>query len=314
MVFGVRLIVPLMLIIIAGNLLYRYKFLNDSDVNCLSRLLYWVVLPTLLFKTSYISGKELLQNINLFIAAACAYLVTGTIAWLLSAKIFRRGSQRSAASVMASIRSNNLYVGFPVVQMALGDTGLTYAAIYLATTSIAFHIISITGSEIALHGKLTKEKLKKDGKDLLLNPLLVSCAAGVAFSLLPFALPQPIMQTLTMMGNAATAIALLALGASLRLEKLSQIFTLFSATWCDNLLRFVIAPVIMLCAMRIFAIEPLLATVTILLTCMPAAVNCFVLAKGMGMDEKYMASVVASTTIVSAVAIPIWTIILNIGQ
>lgn len=313
MLFGFLLILPLMLIIITGNLLYRYKFLKDSDVNCLARLLYWVVLPTLLFKTSYLSGRELLQNFSLFIAAGCAYIITGVIAWFVSAKILRRGAERSAASIMASIRSNNLYVGFPVVQMALGDKGLVCAAIYLATTSIAFHAVSITGSEIALHGRLTAQKSKKIGIDLLFNPLLISCVFGVVFSLLPFPLPDAIMQTTTMMGNAATAIALIALGASLRLDTLSDTLKLFSVTWCDNLLRFVVAPIVMFCALHIFHIAPLLSTVSILLTCMPAAVNCFVLAKGMDMDEKYMAGVVASTTVVSAIAIPLWVMILNIG-
>lgn len=313
MIFGFLLILPLMLIIIAGNLLYRHSFLSDSDVNCLTRLLYWVVLPAYLFKNCYLSGSEIFKNGNLFLAATSAYFITAVLSWLVSAKILHRGTERAAASIMSSIRANNLYVGFPVIQMALGEAGVMQASVCLATIVISYHTLSIAGAEIALSGKLSFNQLKKTVVKLMLNPLIISCIAGILFSVLNIPVPQPFMHTLSMLGNAATALALIALGASLKLDSLTHIANLFSKTWCDNVLRFVLAPVVMLLTLKIFPVSPFMAKVTLLLTCMPAAVNCFVLAKGMNMDEKYMASVVASTTIVSAIAIPVWVMLLKIG-
>jgi len=313
MLFGFLLILPLMLIIIAGNLLYRHNFFKDSDVNCLTRFLYWIVLPAFLFRNCYLSGSQIFDNGNLFYASTSAYLVTAVAAWLVSAKLLRRGRDHSAASIMASIRANNLYVGFPVIQMALGETAASQASVCIATIIMSFNTISIAATELALNGKFSLGSFKKTVSKLMLNPLILACIAGILFSLLHLPVPIPLMHTLTMLGNAATAIALIALGASLNFDSIGNIMHLFSETWCDNILRFVLAPAIMLCALKIFPISVLMTKITLLLTCMPAAVNCFVLAKGMDMDEKYMASVVASTTVVSALAIPVWVMLLKIG-
>lgn len=314
MLFGFLLILPLMLIIIIGNLLYRYKFLTDEGVTTLTKLLYWVVLPTLLFRTSYASGHDIFANFNLVCAATCAYFVTATLSWIISAYSFnRKHKERAATSIMASIRANNLYVGFPVVQMALGEAGLQQASVYLAATVMSFHIISIAGAEFAMRGKLSAENLKKIFINLLLNPLVLSCIFGISFSMLNIPIPQPIDRACKMLGDAATSIALLALGASLKLDGVKNCLKLLAETWGDSLLRFILAPTVMLLSMRFFNVAPLLATVTVLLTSMPAAVNCFVLAKGMGMDEKYTANVVASTTIFAIIAIPVWVMLLKIG-
>ena len=314
MLFGFTLILPLMLLIIIGNLLYSYKFLKDEGVSTLTKLLYWVVLPALLFRTSYASGHDIFANFNLVCAATCAYFITATLSWCISANIFnRKHKERAATSIMASIRANNLFVGFPVVQMALGDAGLQQASVYLAATVMSFHIISIAGAEFAMRGKLSAENIKKILINLMLNPLVISCVLGIALSMLNIPIWQPMARACKLLGDSATSIALLALGASLKLDSVKNCLKLLRETWGDSLLRFALAPSVMLVFMRMFNVAPLLSTVTVLLTSMPAAVNCFVLAKGMGMDEKYTANVVASTTIFAVFAIPVWVMLLKIG-
>ena len=315
MLFGFKLILPLMLLIIIGNLLYRYNFLSDEGVQTLTKLLYWVVLPALLFWTSFVSGHEILSNGSLFRAATFAYLTTAVVSWLASSLIFHRGEPRKiAASIMASIRANNLYVGFPVVLMALGEAGIQQASVYIAVTVMSFHIISISGAEFAMRGRLSAENVKKILFSLLKNPLVLSCAAGIAYSMTGLTVWNPLERAVKMLGDSATAIALIALGASLKLDSLENTLKLFSETWGDSLLRFVLAPSVMLFFTRLFNVSPLLSTVTVLLTSMPAAVNCFVLAKGMGMDEKYTAKVVASTTVFAMLAIPVWVMLLGLGK
>lgn len=49
-----------------------------------------------------------------------------------------------------------------------------------------------------------------------------------------------------------------------------------------------------------------------MLSSMPSAVNCFIVAREMGMDGDYAADLVASTTLLGAVSIPLWAGILGI--
>ena len=56
--FGLFLVLPLMLIIITGNLLRSRGFYSERDIKTLTKTLYWVILPPLLIRTTFISGRE----------------------------------------------------------------------------------------------------------------------------------------------------------------------------------------------------------------------------------------------------------------
>ena len=49
-----------------------------------------------------------------------------------------------------------------------------------------------------------------------------------------------------------------------------------------------------------------------MLSSMPSAVNCFIMAKEMNMDSDYAADLVASTTVLGIVTIPVWANLLRI--
>ena len=51
---------------------------------------------------------------------------------------------------------------------------------------------------------------------------------------------------------------------------------------------------------------------TVMLSSMPSAVNCFIMAKEMNMDSDYAADLVASTTVLGIITIPIWANLLQI--
>ena len=50
---GFFLVIPLMIIILAGNILRSKGFYSSSDIAALTKTLYWVILPPLLFRTTY---------------------------------------------------------------------------------------------------------------------------------------------------------------------------------------------------------------------------------------------------------------------
>lgn len=56
---GLSLVFPLMIIIITGNLLKARGFYSKNDIDTLTKTLYWVILPPLLFRTTLESGREI---------------------------------------------------------------------------------------------------------------------------------------------------------------------------------------------------------------------------------------------------------------
>ncbi|MEG1641897.1 MAG: AEC family transporter [Synergistaceae bacterium] len=311
---GLTLILPLMIILIVGSLLRKYNFYSENDLQTLSKTLYWIVLPPLLFSTTYKSGKEVLGQSNLLTSLIICYLLTIVIAGIFAYFCIHKGQkERIAVSVFSSIRSNNIYLGFPVMFMALGEVGLENASIYIAVCTIPYHLISLIAGEIMLSGKITMEAFSHVMKRLIKNPLLASCFLGIFFALVgPDKLPRVFDTTMKMMGNSATAIALLALGGSLELSKVTKIMKMLKRTWFDCLIKLIVHPAILYLTLTVFPVPTILMQTTVMISAMPTAVNCFIMAKEMNMDGDYAADLVAASVILSAISIPFWASFLKL--
>lgn len=307
------LVLPLMMLIALGNLLKVRGFYSKEDISALTKTLYWVILPALLFSTAYGSGKELLAQPNLFIAANVCFVATIAIAWTTSRFCVHKGkARRIAVSVTSAIRANNIYLGFPVILLALGETGLHQASVYIAVTTVSFQLISMTASELAMSGTIGLRGLYSIFVNILKNPMVSSCIAGVTLAIAGVPIPMVAMEAMKLLSAAATAVALLSLGGSLDFSSVRRVVMMIRVTLFDCVVRLFISPLLMWLCLLIWPVEQQLAQVSVMLASMPAAVNVFILSKEMHMDEEYGAELVAATTVLGTATIPAWAAILGI--
>ncbi|MBR4401767.1 MAG: AEC family transporter [Synergistes sp.] len=309
---GIFLVLPLLIIIVIGNRLRAYGFYSADDIAALMRTLFYVILPPLLFRTSYLAGRSALSQTNLFYATTICFLLTMLFAYISARFFIHKGDlRRTATSVFASFRGNNVYLGLPVIQLSMGSSGMSEAAVYLAVTAVSFQLLSVAAGEIIMHGRMSAKGIITILKRLATNPLILSCSAGVVFALSGIHIHFVIDETLKLMGNAATAVALLALGGSLDLSNLGAFAGIIRRTWFDMLVKLALNPALMYLLFCFFPVSENMLKVTVMMSAMPTAVNCFILARGMGMDGDYAADLVASTTIMCIFAIPVWANILH---
>lgn len=307
------LVMPLAAIIVIGNVLRVRGFYSKEDLATLTKTLYWVILPALLFSTSYESGKELLTQPNLFIAASVAFILTIVFAWSVSHFfVHRKDRGRIAVSAMSAIRANNIYLGFPIIMLAMGEEGLRQASISFAVTMLSFQMISMVAGELAMSGRIGAKNLFSIFTRVLRNPMLVSCIAGGLFSLLGIPVPVFAKESMKLLSGAATAIALLSIGGTLDFSSVRQVLKMIRSTSFDCIVRLFVSPVLMWLCLTIWPVSGSLARITVMLCSMPAAVNVFILAKEMNMDAEYAAEVVASTMVLGALSIPVWASVLGI--
>ena len=242
--------------------------------------------------------------------AACALvaatLATGLAAWLL-APVFGISRFSRPSFCQTVFRSNNAYVGIPIVKMAadahpaaLGNA-VTVAALVLPACLMLYNTLAVL---ILTKPDEAAPPLRRAGQaalGILRNPLVLGCLGGVAAFLLRtragVPLPAWLFNTIDMLGDMATAGALVALGASLTRERFRASLR---GAHAAALLKLGLCPAFGLAACALLGADPVARFVIVVYLACPSAVASFVMAEAMGGDAELAGSSVALTNVYSA--------------
>ncbi len=308
---GLFMVLPLFLVIIIGHAIRKAGLLSKESASQLTNMLYWAVLPILLFRTTLRVGSGIFDNINLFWAIHVTFLAVPAIAWAGSRFLRKKQPMKQrAVTVLVSVRANNIFMGIPAVTLAFNEAGLEAVTLYLAVGLLGYNLISLTWAQVAISGGFSLKALGKTAKGILKNPLVWGCFLGIAASFLGFKeLPSILDTSFRIIGDTASGLALLALGASLEFGHLMKAVR---NTWVDSLFKLMVHPALVLLAFYVWPVETVLRDSVVLVSAMPSAVNNFIIASGMGMDEEYAGEAVAATTLLSVVSLPFWVHLLTL--
>jgi predicted permease len=309
---GILIVAPLVLVCLVGMALRASGFLKIQARDTLTRLLYWIVLPPLLFRTTYLAGKGDIPDKNLFIAAYGVMFAVPLIAVVISVFLTHKNDRvRQALATMASARANNVYLGFPACALALGNAGTEAAALFLAVTLPGYNLISIMWGEIILSGGINIKTFHRRILSVIKNPMVFSCILGLSAAVLKIPVPETVLTSMKIISDMATGLALIALGMSI---ELSGILPAIKHAWHDALIKLVLHPAITwLFFYYIWPTPEIFFQTALIIASMPTAVNTFIVAGGMGLDEQYACEVVAVSTCLAPISIPIWIALLGIG-
>jgi len=308
---GILIVLPIFMIMFIGWILKSINVMDQAFVNKLNFIIYWVAIPALIFRLMMKCDIRNIYDEQLFKAIYLGFLLAPLLAWIFSlarSRFSRISRERTAVSVLAAIRSNQVFMGIPVITLLMGDRGLEALTIYFAAGMIGYHVISIALGQIALSGRFSITSLRKACINLLQNPIILAVVAGLVVSLTGFCRISPWFdEFLNMLAKTASGMALLALGASI---DHSRLVVAFRETWFDALFKLLGYPFILWCAFLVWPTTPLLMKTVILVSSMPTAVNNFVVAQGMGMDSNYCAELITTSTVLSIITVPLWSTLL----
>ncbi|SEW31628.1 hypothetical protein SAMN05444851_2993 [Aliiroseovarius sediminilitoris] len=138
---------------------------------------------------------------------------------------------------------------------------------------------------------------------VVLNPFLLASLGGVVFGLMGWRLPTPIMVPIEMLARAAIPIALLSIGATMNWGALARLDR-FSGAICA--IKLVVLPVFALGVSLVLSLDPAIASVLIVFAALPTASAAHVLASAFGANRNLVATLIAQTTLLAAITLPIW--------
>jgi predicted permease len=210
---------PIYLAILAGYVAIRAGMFEKSDMRLFGKFVLHIALPALLFNA--LAQRPIADIVNpgyLLAYMAGSLLVLGG-AYLASRYWVNVSPTRSAVLAMGMSCSNSGYVGFPIVALVMAPV----AGLALSLNVIVENVIMVP---IALAMAESGRAAQGDGtgrqavaiealRKLARNPLVLSVAAGLVFSILGWHLPSPLARTVDLFGKACAGLSLFVIGGTL---------------------------------------------------------------------------------------------------
>lgn len=289
---------PFFALIGLGYLSGRTRFFTAEATAYLTKFVFYFALSAMLFRFS--ANLSLAEVLDWSFVGA--YLSGTIVIYLLAtivALIRNTGIEEAAVEAQCAVIGN---VGFLGIPMLVGLFGPRAAAPVLMVLSVDLLIFGslvvavITGSR----GKLEPAIVLTIGKGLLTNPMVMSIAAGLLWSLADLPMPVPMGEFMTILGAAATPAALFAIGASLAGKSAERPSV---ALWLSSL-KLVLHPLLVaIFALYLFDLDPFLSAMMIAAAAMPVAGNIYIIAQHYDVAPQRASSAILFSTILSVLTL-----------
>ena len=308
LIFSLNATVPVFLMMVFGWFVHRIKLLDDNATSQVNRFVFRALLPALLFMDLSTADFRAVWDGKFVLFCMCVTVISVGVAVLYS-MISGKGHERGEI-VQASYRSSAAILGIAFVNNIYGHS--TMAALMIVGTVPLYNIIAVT--TLAVTSPDTdkiKDKptlVKNTVKSILTNPIILGIVVGISWSLLK--IPQPVIlsKSVTYLGNMATPLSLISLGASFRFDDAKGKLPVTLGIAFIKLIFFcgVFLPV----AVKFgFRGEKLIAILVMLGSATTS--SCFVMAKNFGHKGIITAFAVMLTTLCSAFTLTGWLFILK---
>lgn len=303
--FILNSIAPIFLLIALGKILKATGFMPDAFFKGLNKFVFWFALPSLLISRISVAELEISTISQIVLLFGIGTVLSMAFAWGVS-RILKLPAPSTGSFIQGSFRGNGAFVGLPVIIYTLGS--LDPSAEMLGTVILAPVVIlfNILGVSVLIHHSRKDSKLGTSVQtfvvQLIKNPLIMSCVIGLVLNLTGIRLPLFLYRPLEALGSAALALILVSIGAALEFEKLRGTA---SPTLIASLIKVAITPAIGFLIAGFFDLNTTERMIAIFYLACPAAGMSYVMAEVMGNDGPLAGRIVALSTLLSAITLPI---------
>lgn len=287
------LVFPDFLLVALGWILrHKLGFSREFFAGC-ERLVYFVLFPALLYlailRTPITAG-----NAVMLLQATAAVIAIGVaLAWL-AALVLKPPAVAQASAAQCAYRFNT-YIGLALAVSLGGSQGQTIMALIIGFAVPMANVAAVYG--------LARHNGNSLVRELIRNPLVVSTVLGLACNLAGLNLPTPVETVFARLGNAAIALGIICVGASLAWEGGKGHGKLIAWMLVVKLLALPAAALGVAWMLGLPAME---TRMLLLFAALPTASAAYVLAMRMGGDGRMVAVLISLGTLFSALTIPLW--------
>ena len=289
-------LVPVIALVISGYVFRKSRFLPDSFWDSAETLTFYVLFPSLIMYRLLEADFSGITIMPLIITSLLFFALTTLISKLIDHKFMQLDHPGWTSFLQGSIRYNT-FIALALADKIFGPELFTISALVVAIFITVVNLITVIAFSLN-----SKPSLIKLTFSILKNPLIVACMLGILINISQLSVPGFINETLSVFGRAALPLAILAVGAGLRIKSLQSINRKIIV---PSVIKLIIAPLLMAILALVFISDPVIKNLLILFACLPTASAAYIMARKMGGDAQLMASIITFQTIVSAFTVTV---------
>jgi len=283
-----------MALVVTGYLFRKKGFLKESFWQAAESLTYFVLFPALILYRLLNADFSQFDLTPLICVVLLYFILLTLLAWLVNIKILSQSHARWTSFLQGSIRYNT-FIALALSDKLFGPEMFALSALLVGLFITIVNIITIIA--FSTEGKISISKILTN---LCQNPLIIASVAGIALNLFQIYIPIFLNDTLSVFGRAALPLAILAVGAGLKIKSLT---TITSPLVYSTVIKLLISPLLMALLCLVLINDQAVTQLLIIFACIPTASAAYIMARKLGGDAEFMASIITFETLVSALTI-----------
>lgn len=303
-------ILSIFLIAAVGFFANRKGILPNEANQFLVDLLMKIVCPCMVI--SAIAGTELKSDTMALtlemIAFSCIFFLIATIiAFFLCGKVLKiKDKEKLGLYVFCMTAVNNGFMGFPITYALFGSEALFLMVFF----QIVLIMYGYMGGVLLVNlgkggGGSLVDKLRP-----LANANTVAAVIGIFLLFTGIKLPAFLGDSIDLIGDATVPISMIVVGMQLGNSNLKKILKNKQLVWV-SILKMILWPTLTFAVVHPLPLGPIMKIALIFGATFPTAVMVVPIASSEGKDAVVAAEMVAFTTMISMITLPVCAIILN---
>ena len=303
---GAAVVLPEFALLVLGVLLRRWAWRSAEFWVELERLVYFVLFPVLLVRTTLAADLDAAGAGAVLLAALGATgagALLGAAAWLLPGV----GGPTVASGWQTAFRFNS-YLALGLVDDR-GPAALALMGVLLGVNVPVVNVLAVTALARGTAGATGRGRGGRRGGGEVLaavvrNPLILATVVGLVGNLAGVTLPSAVDVTLSRLAASAVPLGLLTVGAALRVGGLAPGRRLVAAHLA--MVKLLAVPAIALGFAVALGIGGQERAVLLAFAAVPPATASYVLTARMRGDGPFVAAQLSLTTTAALVTLPLW--------
>ncbi len=303
---------PVVALIALGHQMRSRRWVDDAFWPPAEWATFHLFLPALLVASLARARLEGLPVGTIFAVEAGIVLAMASAAGLAAGRLARAPwflNGPAFTSLFQCVIRPNTYVALAVGAGLWGSQGVALIAV---CTAAVIPLVNLLSTLAMLHWARSGERMRwrEAVLPVITNPLILSCAVGAAVNVSGLRLPSVAASVLDILAGASLPLALLSIGAGIRLDSLRRPGP---PVWLAVAAKMLVLPLLAFGALKLAGLSGIALAACGVYAALPASPASYVTARRMGGDAPLVATMLSAQTIAGALILPLWLMLLGAG-